>query len=1204
MSVKHQVFIFKIFAALQAISNYLPPQLKLVRDMLETYDKKSRPVWDHSRSINVTFSMDLYQILQVDEPQQYVLLNAWIIERWYDEFLYWRPEDYDNITEIHLPHSSIWLPDTTLYNSSAHFIYFNDHIIFNQLRLIMKDDDTRRLLNVKLTADENIRAAYIELLYPTIYKFSCLLNLRFFPFDIQGKSKTNLNSVCSMIFSSWTFDQKGIDYFAYSDIVGTTNYIENEGWHILRTAVKKKEVKYECCPNKYTLLSITLYLRRKPLFYIINLIIPTSITTLIAIVGFFTHVFFFNLKKVFLESLVFRTSTASGMREEKVSLGITTLLSMSILMLMISDQMPTTSTFIPLIGWFILAMITIITFGTLASSVIIAIQKRGRQKSRLTPRIVCLMKFIACIMLEDIPKHLRETHEKELKTTTLLNEEGQHFPRIKQAAILQRRQKTQAIEPHLCELSTLSYNNNNNGTDLLSPKEAGQSVDISDILDPPMSSFCLRYDSLKGGNIGSKIITSEKPQRPSQNVSNTCEASAYSLIKLLILHRYCTSIKFWNSRMNLHDFFKMRSVFDRTVGWHEMNMTGWQKYWNDCFSSCLSSFLHLSLLVSTLWVFTIGAKWIMCCTIVNSVAMLLLFAATFALSVTSLEIHQSVSEVEKGDEMHYFISERQQLPHIRLIRDLLSTKRYDPSVRPVGNYSKSLTVHISMSLYQVVDVDEPSQYLTLNIWMIQKWVDEFLDWNPSEYDMINYTVLPHSALWIPDTFIYNRHSTSFVVMSREGSERYMNVAVKSRHWKDKCGAEVFFLYPALYTIRCRIDIRYFPYDHQNCTLTLGSWTSSKALLNYTTDKAVNMHSYIPNEEWDILSFNLYRHEYLYACCQDPWVIIEGSLIIRRKPLYYVVNLIIPTTILTLGFFNLKIVKASLNVADVSRVQSGKCRMAIVGFFTPASTNDERTEKITIGITALLAISILMLMVSDQMPTTSDFVPLIGDLILGSICQISLSFPQQHFVLALFSVFMAIIKTGNVLQRLKQKKKSIQYTVQSLDKEKLTLTELSVKSPMQGILESETNKQAQQGAQRLSAKENWTQISFRLKDILHKNRDRSEVIPKENSLTSLLQKMRKTSTVHSDRRNLSLWNSAVQFVRFTSNDLSQKPESAELKSMKYHRQCTLEWEFLATVVDRIFLLLFSTITILIIIVLAITAKLAQYRFNTALEIAQN
>ncbi|CAG9534383.1 unnamed protein product [Cercopithifilaria johnstoni] len=500
-------YLFKLTATLLATSHHLPSQFKLVNDMLERYDKKSKPVWDHNKPINVTFSMDLYQILEVNGPQQYVLINAWIIERWYDEFLYWRPEDYDNITEIHLPYSSVWLPDTTLYNS-----------------LVMKDDDTRRLLNVKLTTDENISAAHIELLYPTIYKFSCLLNLRFFPFDIQ---------ICSMIFSSWTFDQTGIDYFAYSDIVGTTNYIENEGWHILKTSVKKKEIKYDCCPNKYSLLAITLYLRRKPLFYIINLIIPTSITTLISIVGFFT------------------TSTASGMREEKVSLGITTLLSMSILMLMISDQMPTTSTFIPLIGWFILAMITIITFATLASSLIIAIQKGGHQKSRLTPRIVCLMKLIAYIILEDIPKHLLETPEKELKTTALRNEKSQEILKAKepngrwkkQWTYLQKRQKTQIVEPHLCELPELSYTN----TNLLSPKsgQSDQGIDISDIPDITPTTVISSISSIPqyvlsegrniaskmNGNDGDSILTVlEKPnfelaqQRLPQNVSNEVSA--------------------------------------------------------------------------------------------------------------------------------------------------------------------------------------------------------------------------------------------------------------------------------------------------------------------------------------------------------------------------------------------------------------------------------------------------------------------------------------------------------------------------------------------------------------------------------------------------------------------------------------------------------------------------------------------------------
>lgn len=39
------------------------------------------------------------------------------LKRWHDEFLYWNPESYANITEIRLPYDAIWIPDTTLYNS-------------------------------------------------------------------------------------------------------------------------------------------------------------------------------------------------------------------------------------------------------------------------------------------------------------------------------------------------------------------------------------------------------------------------------------------------------------------------------------------------------------------------------------------------------------------------------------------------------------------------------------------------------------------------------------------------------------------------------------------------------------------------------------------------------------------------------------------------------------------------------------------------------------------------------------------------------------------------------------------------------------------------------------------------------------------------------------------------------------------------------
>lgn len=219
------------------------------------------------------------------------------------------------------------------------------------------------------------------------------------------------------------------------------------------------------------------------------------------------------------------------------------------------------------------------------------------------------------------------------------------------------------------------------------------------------------------------------------------------------------------------------------------------------------------------------------------------------------------------------------VPLVRLTRHLLSPERYDVRVRPILDHKKSLKVHISISLYQIIEVvssstfsinkkfkrkilifyfifqDEPSQNIKLNVWMIQKWRDEYLDWNPNEYGMINSTIIPFHHLWIPDTYLYNS-----VKMSRDETERYMNIQATSNYWKGEKGAELSFLYPAIYTITCRLNIRFFPYDRQNCTLTISSWTNSKSALDYYADTEVSMQSFIPNEEWQVKSFKIHRHE--------------------------------------------------------------------------------------------------------------------------------------------------------------------------------------------------------------------------------------------------------------------------------------------------------------------------------------------------------
>lgn len=98
------------------------------------------------------------------------------------------------------------------------------YVIVGFYRLVMKEEESRRLLNVKLTTNKTKESVLIEMLYPTIYTFSCKLRVVDFPFDRQS---------CVLTFGSWTYDAGSLDYFPISDTVGMSSYIPNEGWDVI-----------------------------------------------------------------------------------------------------------------------------------------------------------------------------------------------------------------------------------------------------------------------------------------------------------------------------------------------------------------------------------------------------------------------------------------------------------------------------------------------------------------------------------------------------------------------------------------------------------------------------------------------------------------------------------------------------------------------------------------------------------------------------------------------------------------------------------------------------------------------------------------------------------------------------------------------------------------------------------------------------------
>jgi hypothetical protein len=52
-------------------------------------------------------------------------------------------------------------------------------------------------------------------------------------------------------------------------------------------------------------------------------------------------------------------------------------------------------------------------------------------------------------------------------------------------------------------------------------------------------------------------------------------------------------------------------------------------------------------------------------------------------------------------------------------------------------------------------------------------------------------------------------------------------------------------------------------------------------------------NYQANGEFDLVSFDAIRHVEVYSCCPEPYPDITYVIRLRRRPMFYVYNLILP-----------------------------------------------------------------------------------------------------------------------------------------------------------------------------------------------------------------------------------------------------------------------------------------------------------------------
>ncbi|XP_011882028.1 PREDICTED: acetylcholine receptor subunit alpha-like isoform X2 [Vollenhovia emeryi] len=268
--------------------------------------------------------------------------------------------------------------------------------------------------------------------------------------------------------------------------------------------------------------------------------------------------------------------------------------------------------------------------------------------------------------------------------------------------------------------------------------------------------------------------------------------------------------------------------------------------------------------------------------------------------------------------------------------------------------------------------------------------------------------VPSDHIWRPDIVLYNNADGNFEVTLATKATIYHQGLVE---WKP----------PAIYKSSCEIDVEYFPFDEQTCVLKFGSWTYDgfKVDLRHMDEKSgsnvvdvgVDLSEFYMSVEWDILEVPAVRNEKFYTCCDEPYLDITFNITMRRKTLFYTVNIIIPCM--------------------------GISFLTVLTFYLPSDSG----EKVTLSISILISLHVFFLLVVEIIPPTSLVVPLLGKYLIFAMILVSISIcvtvvvlnvhfrsPQTHKMAPWVKrVFIHILPRLLVMRRPQYKFETSRYT---------------------------------------------------------------------------------------------------------------------------------------------------------------------------------
>ncbi|KAM3823436.1 acetylcholine receptor subunit epsilon isoform 2-T2 [Vipera latastei] len=274
---------------------------------------------------------------------------------------------------------------------------------------------------------------------------------------------------------------------------------------------------------------------------------------------------------------------------------------------------------------------------------------------------------------------------------------------------------------------------------------------------------------------------------------------------------------------------------------------------------------------------------------------------------------------------------------------------YDKNCWPAQRVGEVLQVYLKLTLTNLISLNAKEETLTTNVWITQEWVDYRLNFSSEEYDKA--LRVPADLVWLPDIVLENNIDGQFEVAYSA------NVLIFPE-------GNLYWLPPAIFRSFCPIEVTFFPFDWQNCSLVFRSKTHNAREIELLYGRDDNTHepveevlidttAFTENGEWAIRHRPARRILAPLAGLEAPgFSEVHYFLIIQRKPLFYVINIIVPCVLIS--------------------------SLMVLVYFVPAQAGG---QKCTISISVLLAQTVFLILIGQKVPATSLSVPLIGKYLL-------------------------------------------------------------------------------------------------------------------------------------------------------------------------------------------------------------------------------